>query len=101
MLLIHLDRQSRTPLFRQIFGQLKSMIEENVLRPGDRLPSSRSLSDVLGINRTSVTKAYEELWAMGYTDSRSGSYSLVRQRADIGVGVDLCVCPSMVLRPPG
>ncbi|MBU4052841.1 MAG: GntR family transcriptional regulator [Proteobacteria bacterium] len=70
------------------------MIEENVLRPGDRLPSSRSISGALGINRTTVTKAYEDLWAMGYTDSRWGSYSLVRQRAAISVGVDLCVYPS-------
>ncbi|MBU4001003.1 MAG: winged helix-turn-helix domain-containing protein [Proteobacteria bacterium] len=59
------------------------MIEENVLRPGDRLPSSRSLSEALGINRTTVTKAYEDLWAMGYTESRSGSYSMVRNRAEI------------------
>ncbi|MBA3030810.1 MAG: GntR family transcriptional regulator [Desulfobacteraceae bacterium] len=94
MLLIHLDRQSRTPLFRQIFEQLKSMIEENVLRPGDRLPSSRSLSEALGINRTSVTKAYEELWAMGYTGSRSGG--------DWCRGRPVCLPIQWhVLRPPG
>ena len=65
MLLINLDRNSNISLFKQIFEQIKSMIDDAVLKPGDRLPSSRRLSDNLGVNRTTVTKAYEELWGIG------------------------------------
>ena len=83
MLLIKLECNSKIALFKQIYEQIKSMIEGAVLKPGDRLPSSRRLADQLGVNRTTITKAYDELWAMGYTESRSGSYSIVRERAPI------------------
>ena len=83
MLLIQLDRNSKMPLFKQVIAQIMSLIGDNVLKPGDRLPSSRRLADSLGVNRTTITKAYDELWAMGYMDSRSGSYSVVRERVPI------------------
>jgi DNA-binding transcriptional MocR family regulator len=80
MLLIHLDRKRKLPLFMQVFEQLKQMIDNNALKPGQKLPSTRGLAQKLGVNRTTVFKAYEELWARGYTESSSGSYTTVRKR---------------------
>jgi GntR family transcriptional regulator/MocR family aminotransferase len=79
MLLLNLDRNKAVPLFKQIFYQLKKMIDSGVIREGDRLPSSRLLAADHGINRTTVYKAYEELWSLGYIASKSGSYSYVRR----------------------
>ncbi len=80
MVLLNLDRNSKTPLFLQVYGQLKGMIDNSTLKPGTRLPPTRALAERLGINRSTVYKAYEELWAMGYLRSRPGSYSIVRKR---------------------
>ena len=83
MILLNLDRKSNVPLFRQIFDQLKEKIDADVIKPGDRLPSTRTFSNKLGVNRGTIYKAYQELWALGYIESRSGSYSFVRQPREL------------------
>ncbi|MGD8778879.1 MAG: PLP-dependent aminotransferase family protein [Ignavibacteria bacterium] len=80
MVILNLDKKSDIPLFKQVISQLKSKIDNDVLKPGEKLPSTRTLSNKLGVNRTTIYKAYQELWALGYIESRSGSYSYVRQR---------------------
>lgn len=80
MILLNLDPKNKTPLFKQIQMQLQDMIERNILQPGSRLPSTRSFASHLGVHRSTVYKAYEELWALGYLQSRPGSYSIVRKK---------------------
>ena len=83
MILLNLERNSQQPIFRQIYEQLQQLVENNTLQPGFRMPSTRALAERNGINRSTVYKAYEELWAMGYIESRPGSYSTVRKRQKI------------------
>lgn len=83
MILMKLDRKASVPLHRQIFLQVKDLIEKKNLKPGDRLPASRSLAERLGVHRSTVYRAYEELGAFGYLQSRPGSYSVVRHRQQI------------------
>ncbi|MCP5054843.1 MAG: GntR family transcriptional regulator, partial [bacterium] len=83
MIILNLKRKSALPLFMQIFFQVKRLIEENTLKPGFHMPSTRTLAEKHGVNRSTVYKAYEELWAMGYIESRPGSYSIVRKRQRI------------------
>lgn len=80
MVLIQLDSNSSIPLFQQVFDQLKSMIECGNLKEGDRLPSTRIFSEKLGVHRTTICRAYDELWALGYIESKQGGYSTVRKR---------------------
>lgn len=82
MILLTLDRKSPVPLFRQVLEQLKEKIDTNIIKAGDTLPPSRVIANHLGVNRTTIYKAYQELWALGYIESRSGSYSFVRQRRE-------------------
>lgn len=74
------DRENNIPLFQQIVDRIGGMIDENVLRPGDHLPASRKLADDLGVNRSTVVRAYQELWSLGYIETRPGGYSTVRSR---------------------
>ena len=83
MLLLNLDKKSKDSLFMQIFKQIKGLIERDTLKPGTKLPSTRSLAEKLGVNRSTVYNAYQELWAMGYIKSTPGSYSRVRKRHKI------------------
>jgi DNA-binding transcriptional MocR family regulator len=80
MIILSLDKESKTPLFKQVISQLMDKIDNNILKPGDKLPATRTFSDQLGVNRSTIYKAYQELWALGYIESKSGSYSYVRNK---------------------
>jgi GntR family transcriptional regulator/MocR family aminotransferase len=83
MILVDLKRSNGEPLFVQVANQLVALIGSGSLKVGDRLPSTRSLSEQLKVNRSTVCRAYEELAAMGYTESSPGGYTTVRQRMAI------------------
>lgn len=80
MLLLTLDERSREPKSRQIIRQIIALIENETLRPGDLLPSTRKLAESLAIHRSTVALAYQELWALGYVDLRTGARPQVRTR---------------------
>ncbi|HEX4098195.1 MAG TPA: PLP-dependent aminotransferase family protein [Caulobacteraceae bacterium] len=65
------------PVFRQIYGEIRTAIATRALAPGARLPSTRELAQRLGISRTSVVTAYEQLAAEGWIDCRTGSGAYV------------------------
>src|SRR5207248_1833915 len=70
-------RTEDTPLFRQVYLQLRSAILTRRLRPGTKLPSTRELASQLGLSRSAVVVAYEQLLAAGYTSGRRGSGTYV------------------------
>jgi GntR family transcriptional regulator / MocR family aminotransferase len=71
------DRGSETPLFRQIYLQLRWAILSRALRPGTKLPSTRALASRLQVARGSVISAYEQLLAEGYLTSKVGSGTVI------------------------
>jgi GntR family transcriptional regulator / MocR family aminotransferase len=72
-LALTVDHDSDTPLFQQIYEQLRQLILQRSLLPGTRLPTTRQLASQLAIGRGTVTMAYEQLAAEGYTVSRVGA----------------------------
>jgi len=71
-LLVALDRGAG-PLRNQIQDQLRTAIREGRLGAGERLPSTRRLSELLGVSRGTVVDVYEQLLAEGYVESEVGS----------------------------
>jgi GntR family transcriptional regulator/MocR family aminotransferase len=71
------DTTSRTPLLQQVYLLLRGAILSHALLPGSRLPSTRRLADRLGVSRTSVLSAYDQLLAEGYVEGRAGSGTFV------------------------
>ncbi|MBD2844784.1 GntR family transcriptional regulator [Paenibacillus sp. IB182496] len=63
---VELDLQSETPIYTQLADQLLAGIASGALRPGDPLPSVRSLAADLGINLHTVNKAYQVLKQEGF-----------------------------------
>ncbi|MEJ2078816.1 MAG: PLP-dependent aminotransferase family protein [Acidobacteriota bacterium] len=74
------DRSDPTPLYQQICAHVVSLVEQGTLISGDRLPPTRILAETLGVHRSTVVRAYDEVRALGYLESRAGSYSTVRLR---------------------
>jgi 2-aminoadipate transaminase len=77
MMILELDRQSHAPLYTQIAAQVRQMIQQGTLKIGDRLPPNRELAERLGVNRSTVTTAYDELLADGLIATRVGSGTYV------------------------
>ena len=74
-----LDNQCPEPLNRQICSQIRALVLRGDLPAGQRLPSSRELGKQLGVARSTVLDAYEQLLAEGYLESRGGSATRVAQ----------------------
>ncbi|GAA5043635.1 MocR-like pyridoxine biosynthesis transcription factor PdxR [Nocardia callitridis] len=68
-----LDRTLAQPLSAQIADGLRAAAAQGALRGGDRLPSSRALAHRLGVSRTVVASAYDQLHAEGWLTGRRGS----------------------------
>ncbi|MDF2565559.1 MAG: GntR family transcriptional regulator [Massilibacillus sp.] len=71
-----LDSKNKTPLYRQLYQQLRVKILNGEIPPQARLASSRKLSADLKVSRNTVDTAYQQLLAEGYIvgKSRSGYY---------------------------
>lgn len=65
------------PLFSQVYAGLRGAILAGVLPAGGRLPSTRDLADQLGVSRTVVLLAYDQLLAEGFAEGRRGSGTYV------------------------
>ncbi|MEM8823916.1 MAG: FCD domain-containing protein [Pseudomonadota bacterium] len=53
--------------------QIEQLILRGILRPGDRLPPERELSERLGVSRPSLREAISDLSENGLLESRAGS----------------------------
>src|SRR5437763_5573367 len=73
----NLLHDSETPLYRQLFEQIASKIRSGEMGRGDRLPATRELAGLLGLNRTTVSAAYELLESEGLISGQVGRGSFV------------------------
>ena len=64
-------------MYRQVYSWFRQAIVNGQLRPGQRLPSTRSLATELNISRITVVTAFEQLHAEGYLEGRIGSGTFV------------------------
>ncbi|MFD8329976.1 FadR/GntR family transcriptional regulator [Streptomyces lydicus] len=64
---------------QRAIDQIKSMIGEGLLEPGQRLPTERDFAARLGISRNSMREAVRALTAMGVLEARHGSGIYVTQ----------------------
>lgn len=78
-MIIRIDKMSEDPLYLQIRSQIIGAIARGELRPGDSLPSVRSLAADLGINLHTVNKAYAVLRDEGYLIMRGRSGAFVAE----------------------
>lgn len=72
-----IDRRSGVPLHRQIYDGFRGAILSGMLRPGQRVPSTRMLAAELGLSRLPALTAYEQLLHEGYFEGRVGSGTYV------------------------
>jgi 2-aminoadipate transaminase len=74
---IQLDHASEIPIYRQLYDKIKELIRQGTIGRGERLPATRELAGMLGLNRATVSAAYELLEAEGLLKGHVGRGSFV------------------------
>lgn len=69
-LMIHLDSDSKKPLYEQIYDHIRLQIADGKISCGEKLPSTRFLAGYLQISRSTAEAAYAQLISEGYMESR-------------------------------
>ena len=67
------NRDDSTPLYLQITDTLRQQIQNGRLKAGTKLTPTRNLATDLGVSRTTITNAFDQLKAEGFIDARAGS----------------------------
>jgi GntR family transcriptional regulator len=71
-------------MYKQVTDQIKDAIASGDLKPNDRLPSVREMSEALKVSAITVKRAYLDLETEGYILTRAGLGSFVAE-VDRGV----------------
>jgi GntR family transcriptional regulator len=65
------------PMYKQVTDQIKDAIASGDLKPNDRLPSVRELSEALNVSAITIKRAYQDLETEGFILTRAGMGSFV------------------------
>ncbi len=69
MLTYPLENTGNIPLYEYLYQCIKNDIQEGRLKPGEKLPSKRTLARNLGVSTITIEGAYGQLIAEGYCQS--------------------------------
>ncbi|MBT8342613.1 MAG: winged helix-turn-helix transcriptional regulator, partial [Desulfatitalea sp.] len=69
--------KSKLPLYQTIADTIKQRIVDGEYKPGEKIPPIRHLTQVLGVNKATVHKAFIRLKREGLIENRVGSGSYV------------------------
>lgn len=75
--LVQINRESATPVFRQIADQFIHFIQRGYLIADAKLPGTRALAGLLNVHRNTVIAAYEELEVQGWIKSMPNKGTVV------------------------
>lgn len=76
-----IDPSNGVAIYEQVVRQVKFAVAEGTLRPGQLLPSVRTLSGQLAINPNTIHRAFQQLQADGILLSQRGVGLAVAQAA--------------------
>ena len=74
---IVINPSSEVPIYSQIVTQISSQIINGTLKPGEKLPAIRQISNQLRISVIPVKMAWEELDKQGFIKTVAGSGTFV------------------------
>src|SRR5512143_1931410 len=77
---VQLDFGSGIPAYLQIFSQVERLAGGTRLRPGDQLPTVRSLARQVGLNFNTVARAYRALDIAGVVSTQRGRGTYILER---------------------
>lgn len=79
-----LDKSLKTPLYIQLYQQIRQNIYQQKLQFGEKLPSKRQLCDYLQLSQNTVESAYAQLLAEGYIEAKARQGFFVSFQVELG-----------------
>lgn len=83
--LIQIDHQSKLPLYDQIEHNLRDLIIQGHLQPGESLPAEKNLAHFYGVNRLTVRRALDELAQQNWVIRRRGVGTFINRPAIVSI----------------
>jgi DNA-binding transcriptional regulator YhcF (GntR family) len=80
--MISIDSRSATPPYEQLRVQFMDDVQSGTLAAGTRIPTVRKLAEDLGLAPNTVARAYRELEADGFIETRGRNGSFVSAQGD-------------------
>lgn len=77
--LFKIDLKSKLPLYDQIERNLRNLIVDGHLKPGEAMPGEWDLVDLYGVSRLTVRRALDELVRQNWLEKKHGVGTFVRQ----------------------
>jgi GntR family transcriptional repressor for pyruvate dehydrogenase complex len=74
---LRMEPIQKTDVYREVIDRISHLIYSGGYAPGDRLPSERELSELLGVSRTTLRQGIKVLESMGRVETRVGSGTYV------------------------
>lgn len=74
-----IDLDDRIPYYLQVKDRLQQLMDKQVLKPEDKLPSEAELCEGFGVSRTVIRQALQELESDGLVRRRKGVGSFVAE----------------------
>ncbi|SIS51717.1 FadR/GntR family transcriptional regulator [Salimicrobium flavidum] len=72
-------KPEKTKVYEGVLHQLKQFIEDKAVKPGDKLPSERELSEQLQVGRSSIREALRALELLGLIETRRGEGTFLKE----------------------
>lgn len=79
LLSIAINPDDEMPAYVQLYQQFRELILTGVFAAKERLPATRTLAKEIGLSRTTVNAAYDQLTSEGYIQSRRGAGAFVTE----------------------
>jgi GntR family transcriptional regulator, transcriptional repressor for pyruvate dehydrogenase complex len=72
-------------IYEEIVEQIRQLMENGSLKPGDKLLSERELAEKLQVSRSSVREALRALEMMGFVDIKTGGGTFIKETSAEGI----------------
>ncbi len=66
------------PVYLQVIEYISGQVEQGILKKGDKLPTERSLVEILGVGRNSIREALKVLEIIGIVERRQGAGTYIK-----------------------
>jgi len=83
------------PKYKQIYQQLKMLIEQGNLKANDSLPSIRRLAETLQVSRNTTLTAYDQLVAEGYIRGEGRKGYFVNELEQVFLQLEVATIPML------
>jgi 2-aminoadipate transaminase len=82
--LSNLERDGGVSLTQQLVDRFAAAIDAGELEPGEKLPPTRELAQLVGVNHLTAARVYRRLAELGYVSASVGRGTFVRALAPAG-----------------